>query len=76
MEFELDSKAPKFYWGILYQVYKPKCLDDDDLLPQEGVKLTERRFLVNAASETAIATMAKARKCAKFSFIIGTKLVI
>ena len=59
-------------------MYKPKCLDDDDddLLPQEGVKLTERRFLVNAASETAIATMAKARKCAKFSFIIGTKLVI
>ena len=73
----MNSKAPKFYWGILYQVYKPKCLDDDDdLLPQEGVKLTDRRFLVNAASETAIATMAKARKCAKFSFIIGTKLVI
>ena len=61
----------------LHQVYEPKWPLGSDLLPQEGVKLTERRFLVNAASETARATMARARKCAKFSFIFtGTKLSI
>merc|ERR1712110_182359 len=63
--------------GDDYMIGPSKWPLGSDLLPQEGVKLTERRFLVNAASETARATMARARKCAKFSFIFtGTKLSI
>jgi len=40
-----------------------------DRLPHEGVKLTERRSRVSAASETASAIIAKTSRYAKESFI-------